>query len=110
MFQKRRILLTSVLLWNMELSVVLSLLLFCGTSFANLSAEYDSKATLDGDSKYTVYWTHNATTDIMYIALEVKASGWVALAFTKEKSSSMKDYDACLGSVAGSTKMLKVRA
>ena len=47
----------------MELSVVLSLLLFCGTSFADLSAEYDSMATLDGDSKYTVYWTHNATSD-----------------------------------------------
>lgn len=87
---------------------MLSLLLFCGTSFADLSAEYDSMATLDGDSKYTVYWTHNATSDMMYIALEVKATGWVALAFTKEKSSNMKDYDACLGYVAGSTKVLNV--
>lgn len=91
----------------MELLVVLSLLLFCGTSFADLSAEYDSKATLDGDSKYTVYWTHNATSDMMYIAVEVKATGWVALAFTKEKSSNMKGYDTCLGSVAGGTKELK---
>ena len=90
----------------MELSVVLSLLLFCGTSFADLSAEYNSKATLD--SKYTVYWTHNATSDMMYIALEVKATGWVALAFTKEKSSNMKDYDACLGYVTGSTEVLNV--
>ena len=98
----------SVLLRNMELSVVLSLLLFCGTSFADLSAEYDSKATLDGDSKYNVYWTHNATSNMMYIAVEVKATGWVALAFTKEKSSSMKDYDACLGYVTGGTKELNV--
>ena len=93
---------------NMEMSIVLSLLLFCGTSFADLSAEYNGKATLDGDSKYNVYWTHNATTDMMYIAIEVKATGWVALAFTKEKSSNMKDYDACLGSVTGSTKVLNV--
>lgn len=92
----------------MELLVVLSLLLFCGTSFADLSAEYDSKATLDGDSKYTVYWTHNATSDMMYIAVEVKATGWVALAFTKEKSSNMKGYDTCLGSVAGGTSVLNV--
>lgn len=109
MFQKRRNLQRHrVLLRNMELSVVLSLLLFCGTSFADLSAEYDSKATLDGASKYNVYWTHNATADIMYIAVEVKATGWVALAFTKEKSSNMKDYDACLGSVTGSSQVLMV--
>ena len=91
----------------MELLFVVPLFLLCGTSFADLSAEYDSKATLDGDS-YNVYWTHNATSDMMYIAVEVKATGWVALAFTKEKSSNMKDYDTCLGSVTGGTEILKV--
>jgi len=92
----------------MELSLVLPLLLLCGTSFADLSAEYDSKATLDGDSKYKVYWTHNATSNTMYIAVEAMATGWVALAFTKAKSSNMKDYDTCLGYVTGETEMLQV--
>ena len=85
---------------------LLSLLLLCGTSFADLSSEYKNKASLTGD--YMLYWTHNATSNMMQIAVEVKATGWVALAFTKEKSSSMKDYDACLGYVKGSTKDLKV--
>ena len=92
----------------MELSLVLPLLLLCGTSVADLSAEYDSKATLDGDSNYKVYWTHNDTSNTMYIAVEVKATGWVALAFTKAKSSNMKDYDTCLGSVTGGTEILQV--
>lgn len=85
---------------------ILSLLLLCRTAFADLSSEYKNNADLtDG---YKLYWTHNSTSNMMRIAVEVKATGWVALAFTKEKSSSMKDYDACLGSVSGSTKVLKV--
>ena len=84
----------------------LSLLLLCGTSFADLSSEYKNKASLTDD--YTLYWTHNATSNMMRIALEVKATGWVTLAFTKEKSNNMENYDACLGHVSGNTKVLKV--
>ncbi|PFX33984.1 uncharacterized protein LOC111332266 [Stylophora pistillata] len=84
---------------------VFSLLLLYMGSLANLSAEYSNTASLDGNN-FKVYWTHNATSNMMYIALEVKATGWVTLAFAKEKSSSMKDYDACLGYVSGGTKVL----
>lgn len=97
----------AVLQCKMEL-ILPSLLLLCATSFADLSTEYKNKATLDGDSKYKVYWTHNDTLNMMYIAVEVQATGWVALAFTKEKSSSMKDYDTCLGYVSGDSKVLRV--
>lgn len=85
---------------------ILSLLLLCGTSFADLSSEYKNKASLTDD--YKLYWTHNATSNVMQIAVEVKATGWVALAFTKEKSDNMENYDACLGFVSGNTKSLKV--
>ncbi|KAJ7373447.1 DBH-like monooxygenase protein 1 [Desmophyllum pertusum] len=86
---------------------ILSVLLLCATSFADLSKKYSNNAMLESGSSYKVYWTHNATSNMMYIALEVKATGWVALAFAKEKSTSMKEYDACLGSVDGNTKVLK---
>ena len=91
---------------TMELQI-LFILLLCASSLADLSAEYKNKDTLDGDN-YKVYWTHNSTSNMMYIALEVKATGWAALAFAKEKSSSMKNYDACIGYVSGETKMMKV--
>lgn len=87
---------------------ILSVLLLCATSFADLSKKYSNNAMLESGSSYKVYWTHNATSNMMYIALEVRATGWVALAFAKEKSTSMKNYDACLGSVDGNTKVLKV--
>lgn len=88
----------------MKLQVFSLLLLFAG-SLADLSAEYNKSASLDGNN-FNIYWTHNATSNMMYIALEVKAKGWVTLAFAKEKSSSMKDYDACLGYVSAETKVL----
>ncbi|XP_078379170.1 uncharacterized protein LOC144662270 [Oculina patagonica] len=84
---------------------ILSLLLLCGSSFADLSSEYKNKASLT--DAYKLYWTHNSTSNVMQIALEVKATGWVALAFTKEKSNNMENYDACLGYVSGSKKSLK---
>lgn len=88
---------------------VFSLLLLCAGSLADLSAEYNNTASLDGNN-FKIYWTHNATSNMMYIALEVKATGWVALAFAKEKSRNMEDYDTCLGYVSGETKILNVSA
>ena len=90
----------------MELQI-LFILLLCASSLADLSAEYKNKDTLDGDN-YKVYWTHNSTSNMMYIALEVKATGWAALAFAKEKNNKMKDYDACLGYVSGASKVMEV--
>lgn len=84
---------------------VFSLLLLCAGSLADLSAEYNNTASLDGNN-FKIYWTHNATSNMMYIALEVKATGWVALAFAKEESRNMEDYDTCLGYVSGETKIL----
>ena len=55
-----------------------------------------------------VYWTHNSSSDMMHIATEVKATGWVAFGFTEAKSSNMKNYDVCIGYVSGATKVLEV--
>lgn len=85
---------------------IFSLLLLGGTALADLSSEYKNKASMNND--YMVYWTYNASSDMMYIAAEVKATGWVSFAFTEAKSSNMKDYDACIGSVSGGSKDLKV--
>ena len=73
---------------------IFSLLLLCGTALADLSSDYKNKSSINNN--FMVYWTHNSSTDMMYIAVEVKAVGWVSLAFTEEKSGNMKDYDACI--------------
>ena len=85
---------------------IFSLLLLCGTAFGDLSSEYKSKSSIN--SNFMVYWTHNSSSDMMHIATEVKATGWVAFGFTEAKSSNMKNYDVCIGYVSGATKVLKV--
>ena len=88
--------------------VVFSLLLLCGAAFADLSSEYKKKTMLD--SNFMLYWTHDADKGMMNISVEVKKTGWVAFGFTDAMSSSMKDYDVCIGYVAGGNKILKVRS
>ena len=79
--------------WKMVLAIF-AFLLLCGTALADLSSEYKNKSSINNN--FMVYWTHNASTDMMHIAVEVKTVAWVSLAFTEAKSSSMKDYDACI--------------
>ena len=85
---------------------IFSLLMLCGMACGDLSSEYKNKSSIN--SNFMVYWTHNSSSDMMHIAAEVKATGWVAFGFTEAKSFFMRNYDACIGYVSGGTKVLKV--
>ena len=91
--------------FQFQLHVVFVLLL--GAVNADLSSEYQNKATLD--SKYTVHWTYNASDAVMYMATETQTTGWVAFGFTKEKSTHMEKYDVAIGMVSGGNGQIKHR-
>ena len=52
-----------------------------------------------GNGIYNMSWMYNSSTDRIYIAIVVRARGWVAFGFANKAPNNMNGYDVAVGGV-----------
>lgn len=68
-------------------------------SASKLTKIYDHSTFLDKENKSVKFsWKYDNRQDVLFIGLEVKATGWVGIGFA-HKIHKMVDYDVVVGKV-----------
>jgi hypothetical protein len=67
-------------------------------SLAKLTKKYNNSTILDDKDSVKLSWTYEGGQDVLFMALEVKATGWVGFGFAR-RIFEMQGYDVIIGKV-----------
>jgi len=75
---------------------------------AKLTRNYKNSTFLDGlQERYKFSWSYVFNEDVLFIGLEVKATGWVGFGFA-HRIYQMENYDVIIGKVVNGQGILTV--